>query len=104
MKARLEAEENQRRLSSLREKYILAIRQKVERNWKRPAGSATMPECEVNVTQGPGGIILGVSFGACGGSETYRKSIENAVYRAEPLPKPEDPGLFDRDLEFIFEP
>jgi colicin import membrane protein len=99
------AEENQRRLNSLREAYILAIRQKVERNWIKPAGSGKMPVCEVHVVQGPGGIILGVDFGDCGGSTaTYRASIENAVYKAEPLPKPEDPELFERELNFFFNP
>ncbi len=94
-----------RSVTTLREAYILAIAQKVERNWQRPAGSEKMPECEVNVLQGPGGIILDVSFGACGGSTaTYRASIENAVYKAEPLPKPEDPALFDRDIKFTFRP
>ena len=64
-----------------------------------------MPVCEVNVLQGPGGIILDVSFGACGGSTgTYRRSIENAVYKAEPLPKPGDPALFERELTFLFDP
>ncbi len=105
LKAKLQAEENQRRLNTLREAYILAIAQKVERNWQRPAGSEKMPECEVNVLQGPGGIILDVNFGACGGSTaTYRASIENAVYKAEPLPKPADPALFDRDIKFTFRP
>jgi len=60
--------------------------------------------CEIQVTQGPGGIILRVDFGACQGSEMYRKSVENAVYKAEPLPAPEDPELFDRDLNILFNP
>ena len=105
LKARLLAEENQRRLNSLREAYKLAIRQKVERKWQKPAGSGKMPICEVHVVQGPGGIILDVTFGACGGSTaTYRASIENAVYRADPLPKPGDAALFERELTFLFNP
>ena len=64
-----------------------------------------MPVCEVHVLQGPGGIILDVSFGACGGSTAiYRASIEKAVYKASPLPKPGDPALFERELTFLFEP
>jgi colicin import membrane protein len=105
LKARMLAEENQQKLNSLREAYILAIRQKVERNWIKPAGSGKMSVCEVHVVQGPGGIILDVDFGACGGSTaTYRASIENAVYKAEPLPKPGDPKLFERELNFFFNP
>jgi len=102
---KLKAEESQRRLNSLREAYILAIRQKIERNWRQPQGITEMPDCEVRVIQGPGGIILDVSFGACqGGAKTYRLSIENAVFKAEPLPKPGDPSLFERELIIQFNP
>ena len=105
LKAQMVAEENQRKLNSLRADYIIAIQQKVERKWIKPAGSEKMPVCEVHVVQGPGGIILGVDFGACGGSTaTYRASIENAVYKAEPLPEPGDPELFERELNFFFNP
>ena len=102
---KLKAEESQRRLNSLREAYILAIKQKIERNWRQPQGITEMPDCEVRVIQGPGGIILDVSFGACqGGAKTYRSSIENAVFKAEPLPKPGDPSLFERELIILFNP
>ncbi len=102
---KLKAEESQRRLNSLREAYILAIKQKIERNWRQPQGITEMPDCEVRVIQGPGGIILDVSFGACqGGAKTYRSSIENAVFKAEPLPKPGDPSLFERELIIQFNP
>ena len=101
---KLKAEESQRRLNTLRDAYILAIKQKIERNWVRPTGITEMPDCEVRVKQGPGGIILEVSFGTCpGGSKTYRSSIENAVFKAEPLPKPGDPSLFERELIFQFQ-
>jgi colicin import membrane protein len=101
----LKAEETQRRLNSLREAYILAIIQKIERNWRQPLESGNMPDCRLKVLQGPGGIILDVSFGTCtGGSPTYRDSIEKAVYKAEPLPKPGDPSLFERELDILFKP
>ncbi len=64
-----------------------------------------MPDCEVRVIQGPGGIILDVTIGRCGGgTATYRASIENAVYKAEPLPRPGDPALFERELIILFNP
>ncbi len=103
LKAKLEDEETQRRLNSLRDAYRLAIKQRIERNWRRPPESGKMPDCEVHVIQGPGGIILGVTFGVCkGGSTTYRLSIKNAVYKSDPLPTPGDPALFDRELTIIF--
>jgi hypothetical protein len=103
--ARMLAEENQRRIDSLDEAYILSLQQKIERNWLKPMGSGKMPVCEVLVEQGPGGIILDVAFGSCDGSTaTYRQSILNAVYKAEPLPSPGDPELFERELNFYFNP
>jgi colicin import membrane protein len=102
IKARVQDEENKRRLNSLRDAYILAIREKIERKWRQPPGSDKI-DCELHVVQGPGGIILDVRFGNCpGGSPAYRASIENAVYKAEPLPKPGDDSLFERDLKFLF--
>ncbi len=101
---KLKAEESQRRLNSLREAYILAIRQKIERYWLRPQGITEMPDCEIRVIQGPGGFILKVSFGSCPGwDKTYLSSIENAVYKADPLPEPSDPSLFERELIFHFQ-
>jgi TonB family protein len=98
-------EQNQPSLNTSRDAYVLAIRQKVERNWIKPSGSGNMSSCEVLVVQGPGGIILDVDFGHCDGSTaTYRASIENAVYKAEPLPSPGDPELFESQLVFFFNP
>jgi len=100
----LKAEESQRRLNSLRDAYILAIKQKIQRNWLRPKGITEIPDCEIRVIQGPGGFILKVSFGSCPGwDKTYLSSIENAVYKADPLPKPGDPSLFERELIFQFQ-
>lgn len=104
LKAQMQAEESQR-LKSNRDAYRTAIQQKIERNWLRPQESGKIPDCEVRVLQGPGGIIMDVTFGSCsGGTATYRASIENAVYKAEPLPQPNDPALFERELIMLFKP
>jgi colicin import membrane protein len=105
LEAQLEAEESSRQLSTLKQKYINDIRRKIERSWRRPQQSVKIESCEVKVLQGPGGIILDVTFGDCnGGTNAYRASIENAVYKAEPLPEPGDDVLFERKIIFIFNP
>ena len=40
------------------------------------------------------------------GNEIFDRSVEYAVYKAAPLPLPEDPTLFDnfREIEFLFNP
>jgi colicin import membrane protein len=36
------------------------------------------------------------------GDAAFDRSVEAAVKKASPLPPPQNPELFDRDLEFIF--
>jgi colicin import membrane protein len=34
----------------------------------------------------------------------FQRSVEAAVRKASPLPAPPDPEVFDREIEFVFEP
>jgi colicin import membrane protein len=104
LKARLAAEERQRTLDTLRNKYYAMIKNKIQRNWRQPVNAGSKPECEVKVKQGPGGIILDVTFGSCPGTREYRLSVEAAVLKSDPLPRPEDPELFQTDITLRFKP
>lgn len=104
LKAQLAAEERQRVLDSQKNRYYRLIRDKITRNWRQPVNAGSMPECEVRVIQGPGGVILDVEFGNCPGTREYRLSVEKAVLKSDPLPNPEDPELFDRELSIQFKP
>jgi colicin import membrane protein len=84
--------------------YVAVIRQKVERNWVRPPGAQAGLECEVLVTQIPGGQVTAVQMGRCNADDAVRRSIEVAVLKASPLPPPDDPTLFERNLRFTFKP
>lgn len=100
---RMEAAE-QKRLSSLRGQYIADIQNKVERNWIRPASAKQGLKCKVAVNQIPGGEVINVTVTQCIGDDVFRRSVETAVYKASPLPRPSDPGLFDREIVFTFSP
>lgn len=105
--ARQLAEEEQRRAaveSGALAQYVAMIRQRVERNWVRPGSARPGLECEVLVTQIPGGEVVNVRMGRCNGDDAVRRSIEAAVMRASPLPPPDDPSLFERNLRFVFKP
>lgn len=82
------------------------IRQQVERNWVRPAGWTKGMECVVRVRLAPTGEVLSATIARPSGSPAFDRSVENAVYKASPLPLPEDKGLFDhfRELELRFRP
>ncbi len=85
-------------------RYVYAIQQTIQRNWVRPPSAVAGLECVVNVRQLPGGEVVGATIGQCNGDAAVRRSIEAAVLKASPLPLPEDPNLFQRDLRITFKP
>ncbi len=101
------AEEQQRfrqqQLLSVRQQYVADITNKVERNWLRPTGSQGS-HCRVIIHQIPGGEVIDVRLTECDGDVAFQRSVEAAVRKASPLPKPSDPEVFDREIEFVFEP
>jgi colicin import membrane protein len=52
----------------------------------------------------PGGEVTNARVLQCNGDSAVRQSIENAVYRASPLPDPPDPSLFHRVFVIEFTP
>lgn len=80
------------------------IRAKIESQWRRPPTAQPGIECEVQVTQVPGGEVVAVRILACNGDAAVRQSIEIAVMSASPLPPPPDPSLFERNLVVVFKP
>jgi len=92
------------RASGLQNQWTAQIVARVEGAWKQPPSATAGLDCEVRVTQVPGGVVTGVSVGHCNGDEAVRQSIQNAVLAASPLPPPPDPSLFDRTLKFNFRP
>jgi colicin import membrane protein len=106
LNAQLAAEERlaAARASGQMAQYISQITAKIERNWNRPPGAVAGLQCEVRVTQGPGGIVITVKVERCNGDEAVRQSIEAAVFRASPLPLPSEAALFERNLVVTFRP
>jgi len=90
--------------SGLLNQYVAMIEQRIVRNWNKPPSARPGLECEVRVTQTPGGTVLGVEVGKCNGDDAVRQSIKNAVDKSSPLPPPPDPRLFERTLVLIFKP
>ncbi len=102
------AEESQlaaKKLAGLRGQYILAIKQRVQRKWFKPDSWRPGQTCKIKVIQGPGGTILDVkviSSSSC--SPDMRRSVEKAAWDADPLPSPPAKEVFERNLNFIFDP
>ena len=84
--------------------YQFAIRQKVQRNWVKPASARPGLECVVRVRQTAGGEVLSAAIVSCNGDEAVQRSIVAAIRKASPLPLPSNPLLFESDLRFVFKP
>ena len=104
--AELDARRKQqaRKMRRLIAEYQDAIRNKIERNWRRPLDYQSNAWCRVFVQQDAGGAIKNVVVEECVGSEAFRKSVESAVWKAAPLPQPPTPELFHQELRFTFDP
>jgi colicin import membrane protein len=106
LQQQLAVEGERRRLeqAGLLDQYARLIENQIERNWIPPASAKTGLECVVNVVQIPSGDVVDVRVGRCNGDDAVVRSIEAAVRRASPLPKPPDPALFERNLVVTFKP
>ena len=84
-----------------------AIRAKVERNWLRPPGTGEQGlRCTVRVRLGASGSVLLVNVVRSSGNDSFDRSVEAAVRKADPLPMPRSERLLSqfREIEFVFDP
>lgn len=101
MQAAIEAENNAREI----DRYMIQIRQRVDRSWVRPAGIGEGLKCRLRVRLAPGGTVIAVSVLESSGNGAFDRAATSAVYKAEPLPVPAG-ALFEsfRDINFVFDP
>jgi colicin import membrane protein len=90
--------------SPARAQYIARLSSRIQNAWIKPPSAHAGLDCVVNITQVPGGEVTSAHVSQCNGDAAARQSIENAVYRASPLPPPPDPALFERNLVIHFHP
>jgi colicin import membrane protein len=74
----------------------------VENKWIRPGTAREGLSCLVAVTQLPTGVVTSARVLKCNGDDFVKRSIENAVFKASPLPTPSNPLLFLRSFQFEF--
>ena len=83
-----------------------AIKGKIEGNWSNRlacSGQEVTISVEVNIS----GEVTGVKVVGDSGDDACRRSAENAVYKASPLPFPDNPRFFkwlDQEFQIIFKP
>ena len=85
----------------------MAIKQKVNRSWIRPASSEGGLKCTIRVKLMSDGTVIDAEVISSSGDEIFDRSAENAVNKASPLPVPNDKELFAREFRtfsFLFSP
>jgi colicin import membrane protein len=103
----IEAEErgNAARNSDEAMRWHAQIVAKIQRAWIKPTSAPAGISCIVSVTQVPGGEVTAVRVNSCSVDDAaFRQSVEDAVYRATPLPLPPAGVPFERNLELTFAP
>jgi colicin import membrane protein len=80
------------------------IRAKIRGNIILPHDLAGNPEAIFDVTLLPTAEVLTVRKRKSSGNLAYDEAVERAILKASPLPKPEQPSVFERQLELRFRP
>ena len=98
--ARQAADAREKAIAAWRDKIIV----KVRGNVLMPPDMAGNPEAIFDVALLPTGEILNVRRRKSSGHAGYDEAVERAIRKSSPLPKPDDPSVFRRDLELRFRP
>ena len=84
--------------------YEAKIRGKIRGNVVLPPNIQDNPEAIFSIEQLPTGEILNVKLQRSSGNPGLDSAIERAILKSSPLPKPDDPALFQRDLKIKYRP
>jgi colicin import membrane protein len=103
IKDQLARESNAARNRGLAE-YEAKIRGKVRSHIVLPLDIQGNPEAQFLVVQLPTGDVLSTRLLKSSGHRGYDDAVERAILKSSPLPKPDRPELFDRELKLTFRP
>lgn len=106
LQQKLEEERQQAVFSSLLAQYEPIIRQKVSRNWNQPSSTQSGIAAQVTVRLTATGEVISAKVTRSSGNSVFDRSVENAVYKASPLPIPQERGINEkfRNLNLKFKP
>jgi len=84
--------------------YIRRIQAKVKGNVVVPPEIAGNPEAIFDVVQLPTGEIIDAQLKKSSGNRAYDEAVQRAIIKSSPLPRPDSPDLFQRNLTLKFRP
>ncbi|NQY27441.1 MAG: cell envelope integrity protein TolA [Piscirickettsiaceae bacterium] len=104
--AKEELERSEKRVADVVNRYSEIIRQKVSRNWSKPASSESGLETTLRVALLPSGDVKSVSIIKKSGNELFDRSVRTAIYKAAPFTLPTDLAARKKfkNFQFIFKP
>jgi colicin import membrane protein len=74
----------------------------IRRNVRWPPNTPDDYACQVSMQLLPDGTVTSAKIVKSCGSAPLDRAVEDAVYRSSPMPRPADPGVFDRDVLINF--
>lgn len=84
--------------------WVDKVRAKIRGNIVMPPDMKGNPEAIFDVVQLPTGEVLDAKLRKSSGHGAYDRAVENAIRKSSPLPRPDRPDLFVRNLELRFRP
>ena len=90
--------------SSIDAGYADKIRTKIKLNIVLPPDIKGNPEAIFDVVQLPTGVVLSAHLRKSSGHRAYDDAVERAILKSSPLPRPDRPEQFQRNLNLKFRP
>ena len=84
--------------------YIGKLKGKIKSNIVLPPDIAGNPEAIFDVVQLPTGEVMSAKLRQSSGNKAYDAAVERAILKSSPLPRPDRPEQFRRELEIKFRP
>ena len=84
--------------------YANKIKTKIKSNVVLPADIPGNPEAIFDVVQLPTGEVLSARLRKSSGNRAYDEAVERAILKSSPLPRPDRPDQFARELQLKFRP
>jgi len=84
--------------------YIRRIQGKIRGNVVVPPDMPGNPEAIFAVVQLPSGEIIDVQLSKSSGVRAYDEAVQRAILKSSPLPRPDSPDMFRRNLTLKFRP
>jgi colicin import membrane protein len=90
--------------AGLLDQYLALIEDAIKDRWNRPLSARPGVDCVVQVVQTLTGDVVSARVAECNGDDAVRRSIEQAVRDASPLPRAPVATLFQRNINVRFKP